>query len=294
MSEVFLPTAEMRNKKREEYSAISNGIETFKLGESILSQPIDVYKIGTGRRKALIVGAHHAMEYLSASALFDLIDFLLEKGARGGICYGIDISYLLASVSFYIVPCLNPDGVDMHLGVAPISPLRARQIRMNGGSDDFSEWQANARGVDLNHNYDYRFFEYKRIERERGIFAGRSKYSGEHPESEPESRALASFTRVLAPSNVISLHTQGAEVFFMPRSTPVQHKAEMLCRRVGYVTSYPNDTAEYGGFSDYTGGVLNIPSFTVELGRGKNPLPVTAYPAIREVVRMAAILLSAP
>lgn len=294
MSEVFLPTASGRAKKKEQYSGIGEKIGIGIIGKSILSQSIDVYKIGNGERRILLVGAHHAMEYITASALFDLIEFLLEKSARGHTFCGINLAYLLGAVSFYVIPCLNPDGVDMHLGVATDTPLRQRQIKMNGGGVDFSEWQSNARGVDLNHNYNFRFFEYKRIEREEGIVAGRGKYSGEYPESEPESRALASFTRALLPNAVISLHTQGGEVFFMPRSAPVQRKAELFARKVGYVTSLATGTAAYGGFSDYVGGVLNIPSFTIELGHGKNPLPETAYPAMCEVVRVAAILLSAP
>ncbi|MBO7304376.1 MAG: hypothetical protein J6V09_04070 [Clostridia bacterium] len=292
MSELFLPTADFRRKKRDEYLSLGGRIGIGTIGRSILSEPIDVYKIGKGKRTSLIIGAHHAMEYISASALYDLIDFFLLNETRGGTYCGMDIPYLLSLVSFYIVPCLNPDGVDMHLNAARVSPLRERQIRMNGGSNDFSQWQANARGVDLNHNYDFRFSEYKRVEREQGIVAGRSKYSGEHPESEPEARSLASFVRALTPDTVISLHAQGGEVFFMPRTAPVQRKAEMFCKKVGYKASTPTDTATYGGFVDYTGGVLKIPSFTVELGRGKNPLPEEAYPAIREIVRTAAILLS--
>ena len=39
-----------------------------------------------------------------------------------------------------------------------------RGLKYNQQSDDFSHWQANARGVDLNHNYDSGFYEYKKIE----------------------------------------------------------------------------------------------------------------------------------
>ena len=293
MGELFLPTLEVREKKREELLAKSDRLSAGVIGNSILGRSIDVFRIGEGARHVLFVGAHHAMEYITATALYDLIEFLCEKSARGGTHCGVSVEYFLKSVTVWIVPCLNPDGVDMNLGAISDSPLFARQIKMNGDSTDFSEWQANARGVDLNHNYNYRFFEYKRLERERGIFAGRTKYSGEYPESEPETRALASFTRALMPTTVISFHTQGGEVFYMPKTDPVRRKAEVFCRKTGYMTAVATDTAEYGGLCDYTGGVLNIPSFTVELGRGKTPLPPASYPAVFEAVRAAAILLSA-
>mgnify|MGYP001540708298 CR=1 FL=1 len=65
---------------------------------------------------------------------------------------------------------LNPDGVDLHIGgMWEHFPLRERVLIMNGGSSDFESWQSNARGVDLNHNYNALFKEYKTLERERHI-----------------------------------------------------------------------------------------------------------------------------
>ena len=43
---------------------------------------------------------------------------------------------------------------------------------MNGGSEDFTRWQANVRGVDLNHNYDAGFDAYKQLEPSLGITGG--------------------------------------------------------------------------------------------------------------------------
>ena len=54
-------------------------------------------------------------------------------------------------------------------------------------------------------------------------------------------------------------------------------KAERLGQRaaaiMGYKHTHPTDTALYGGLSDYAGYVLGIPSLTLEVGKGKNPLP---------------------
>ena len=47
----------------------------------------------------------------------------------------------------------------------------------------------------------------------------------------------------------------------------------------------PSGSAEYGGMADYSGGVLKIPSFTVEVGKGKNPLPHEKFPEIDENIR---------
>ena len=159
---------------------------------------------------------------------------------------------------------------------------------MSGG--DFSMWQANARGVDLNHNYDSGFLEYKRLEREEGIGAGPSLYSGEYPESEPETRGTANLIRTLSPAAVISLHTQGEEIYYQPKDRKMARRAERLAGLCGYSVGTPAGTAAYGGLCDYTGS-LGIPSFTLELGKGVNPLSESDVPAIFARVGEALALL---
>ena len=75
--------------------------------------------------------------------------------------------------------------VELALTLSGVSRAERRRRAVPDG--DFTHWQANARGVDLNHNYDAGFLEYKQIEAEQGILGGGpTRYSGECPESEPE------------------------------------------------------------------------------------------------------------
>ena len=47
--------------------------------------------------------------------------------------------------------------------------------------------------------------------------------------------------------------------------------ATKLSNMTGYKISHASGSAAYSGLSNYT-GALGIPSFTYEVGRGKNPL----------------------
>ncbi len=262
-------------------------------GSSILGRDLYYYKIGKGRTHVMIFGAHHAMEHITATILYNYIDFMVEKAARGGVHHGFDIKFYLQRFTFWVFPCVNPDGVEMALCGALESPLYDRQIKMNGGSSDFSDWQANSRGVDLNHNYDHRFFEYKRsVERELGITAGRTKYSGEYPESEPEVRAVASYVRTLMPSLLISLHSQGEEIYFSPSDRRTEFLARAAASITGYTVVHPEGSAAFGGLSDFSGS-LGIPSLTIEVGKGKNPLPYEKLPSMIEPIRKMLFLLPA-
>jgi g-D-glutamyl-meso-diaminopimelate peptidase len=50
--------------------------------------------------------------------------------------------------------------------------------------------------------------------------------------------------------------------------------AETLAKSCGYKVSKPEAIASYGGFKDWFIEVYGRPGFTVEIGKGKNPLPV--------------------
>lgn len=50
--------------------------------------------------------------------------------------------------------------------------------------------------------------------------------------------------------------------------------AQVLASASGYKLASPEGTASHGGFKDWFIDCLHRPAFTIEIGRGKNPLPV--------------------
>ena len=163
--------------------------------------------------------------------------------------------------------------------------LYERLLVMNGDRPDFVHWQANGRGVDLNHNYDAGFAAYKRLEAEADIPEGApGKYSGRYPESEPETKALADLVRTIVPAFLMTLHSQGEEIYASPAAAAY---ASVLCRLSGYRLEKPTGTAAYGGLTDWAGSVCGIPAVTVECGLGENPLPLSAFlPTYERLRRM--------
>lgn len=275
------PNKEMREEFYRYIADKYDSVGISIVGKSMLGEGIPAYKIGTGKYNILSFATHHGLEYICTSSLWLVIlDFAKSLTRVIGKSENNFTKYK-ELFTFWFVPCLNPDGVDINLsGVSP-SPLYERIKRMIGEKEPL--WQANARGVDLNHNYDYRFAEYKQLESRLGIFPGRTLYSGEYPESEPESRAAANLVRILAPRLVISLHSQGEVIYSFPRENRrVSRIASAFADSLGYSCEECSGTADFSGLSDYAGEVLSIPSLTVELGRGKNPLSYEKLPSISE------------
>lgn len=258
------------------------------LASSILGRDIPLLKLGEGKRILLYVGAHHGTEWMTGALLLHFLEELCMAREAGGAVLGVHIPFVLKSRTLVFVPMLNPDGVAIAQGPSADGDLLAERRRRMNPSGDFSHWQANARGVDLNHNYDAGFLEYKRIERELGIEGGApTRYSGEFPESEPESAALAALIRTLMPAAVLSLHTQGEEIYYAAEakiegSEAIAHRFAKLS---GYRVAVPEGAAAYGGLADYTAGKLRIPSFTLECGKGENPLPDGDAPLVYASIR---------
>ena len=265
------------------------------IGTSILDRTIPILHIGSGERRVLYVAAHHGMEWITSLVLTQFLEELCEMVMAKRRVYGIYPCDLLKGYTLSIIPMLNPDGVEYQIhGVKADNPLRERLLEMNDGNIDFSFWQANARGVDLNHNYDAGFAEYKKLEGEQGIKKGApTRYSGESAESEPEVAALCNLMRFSAPwRGVMTLHTQGEEIF--APSCKQGKENTVTARRLSELTGYRLVRAEglsaYGGLSDWCVEKLSVPAFTMECGRGKNPLPITQFSSIYATMRAALFL----
>ena len=282
----------------ERYPFLSFGT----LGESVLGRSIPVITLGEGKKTFVYVGTHHAMEWITSVLLLRFINEYAEAYRDGRRVYNVHLPYLFKERRIIVIPMLNPDGVSYVLeGVREDNPLYSRLERMNPRHPDYSHWQANARGVDLNHNYDAGFLEYKTLERESGILGGGpTRYSGECPESEPEVGYLCNYIRFHREDihAVLTLHTQGEEIYYTsgeevtPRSAAM---AKALSRLCGYALAKPEGLAAYGGLTDWCIRSLGLPSFTVECGKGENPLPAEQYfciyASLRQMLFEAPLLL---
>ena len=287
-----------------ELKNLSNQYEAMNLtsiGNTILGKEIPLITLGddNAKKSVLNVSTHHASENIITSVLLNFIEEYLKAYSSFNQIAGINLRYLFKMRKIYIIPMLNPDGVDYRLnGISDDNPIKDRVIAYNG-EDDFSKWNANARGVDLNHNYNASFDEYKIYERANNITPGKTKYSGEYPESEPEIQAITSLIRIKSDElkGIITLHTQGEEIYCKSNGKTVP-STEIISRHVSRMCAYPicdtEGSACYGGLTDWAIQEMNIPSYTIECGKGKNPLDIkqgkSIYARLRELLFTFPIL----
>lgn len=290
MNEYFDRTTAMDYKQlRSALEKIEEDFEfvhCFSIGKSVLKRRIDTVILGNGTKPILFVGTHHSMEYMTSMIMVKFITDLCSAYKNSEKICDCDIKELFKNVSLYIVPMLNPDGVELHLygedSIKPVAGSKTIITRLQKASNgDYSKWQANAHGVDLNHNYNADFKRLKAMETESGINSpSPTRYGGKRPESEPETHALCNLCRRIMFSRVYAFHSQGEEIYWnFGENTP--ECSERIARNLSLVSSYkvsvPEGIASCGGFKDWFIDVFKRPGFTVEVGRGTNPLPLSQF-----------------
>jgi len=271
--------------------------EIFSVGKTVLGKDILCVKAGGGAQKILYNGAHHALESITSAMLMRFLRDIALSLTAGSSLYGYNTDYMLSKSTIYVVPMINPDGVELVKNGAGICRYKKRLIRINENSLDFSHWQSNIMGVDLNHNYDAGWEIAKKMEPDYGITGpGPTRYGGEYPESEPETRAMTALSKRERFDLSISYHTQGEEIYYQymnyapPRSAQL---ARVFAKSTGYKLTKTSGIASHGGFKDWFLKTFAKPAFTVEAGLGENPLPLGdldgIYEKNKQLLALAAI-----
>ncbi|WP_438432007.1 M14 family zinc carboxypeptidase [Gorillibacterium sp. sgz500922] len=259
-------------------------LETGAIGESVLGKPLPVVRIGEGPVEVHVNAAIHANEWITAAVIMKILEDLSSAYSGGTALQGRNVRELLSRTSLWIVPMLNPDGVELvQEGLAAAHPYYRQLLEWNGGSYDFSGWKANIRGVDLNDQFPAGW----EIERERRAVSGPGPrdWPGNAPLSEPESRSLAEFTQAMDFRLVVALHTQGQEIYYTYRGLEPPVSAEIAANfaRVSGYTPVA-DIESDAGYKDWFIQEYRLPGFTIESGKGTNPLPTDQFAGIRREV----------
>jgi len=257
-------------------------IRVTTIGRSVDNKPIREMKIGRGEKKVHFNGSFHANEWITSSVIMTFLnDYLLALTNQMAI-RGIQALPLYLSTNISAVPMVNPDGVDLVLN-GPSPQRRDELIRINNGSTDFSGWKANIRSVDLNNQYPANW-EIEKERKEPKAPAPRD-FPGYRPLTEPEAIAMAELAQREDFDRMLAFHTQGQEFYWGYEGLEPEESArlaEIFERASGYRAVRYIDS--HAGYKDWFIQQFRKPGFTIELGRGINPLPLSQFDEIYEDV----------
>ncbi|MBQ3115826.1 MAG: hypothetical protein IJC07_02235 [Clostridia bacterium] len=210
------------------------------IGRSFLRKPIYCFKVQKSQYPKIICQySIHAREYITTYLAMEQIKDFAMHGKRGTI---------------FFLPATNPDGIE----ICEQGDLL---------------YKANARGVDLNVNFDARWGTGK----ENVLKKGGQNYIGKRPFSEVETKLLRDFTLKVNPDATISYHSKGEEIYYQFFQEDKEEKrdryiAEQIEKVTGYKIKLTPNSA--GGYKDWCIERLKIPAFTIEVGRDELSHPI--------------------
>ena len=261
-------------------------LRTETLAATAYGRPIRALSLGTGARRVLYSAAHHANEWLTATVLLKFAEDYAEALRSGGTIGGVNAAELSGAATIDLVPMVNPDGVALVTGAAaPEEQDRARELARNYPNIPFPEgWKANLLGVDLNLQYPAGWLMAREIKFSQGYTRpGPRDFVGRFPLSQIEPQALYDYTQRIDPALVIAWHSQGEVIYWQYGGIEVpgaRELAERFASLSGYALEDTPYASSFAGYKDWFIQSYRRPGFTIEVGTGENPLPLSQFDEI--------------
>ena len=142
-------------------------------GKSIMGKDISYVKVGRGSKEVFYSASFHANEWITSIVLLEFLSEYCSAIQNNSTIFGFPARRLFETTSIYVMPLVNPDGVDLVTGALPKSSpsyKQAEKIAYGFATIPFPDgWKANIRGVDLNLQFPAEWEKARQIKYEQGF-----------------------------------------------------------------------------------------------------------------------------
>ncbi len=246
-------------------------------GTSTCGTDIILLKMGTGAKKALITGGIHSREDITVNYVMRCVEEYAEAASSKTGKYGsFDIKGMLTEWTLYIVPLMNPDGVDIVNG--DLLPLYNGQQPLS--EEDSFNFKNTATGVNLNRNFPFHWgYSDPEI---NATTPDADSFIGVSEASEPETQAMMKLCEQNAFEWLYSFHVQGNMLYWADSVNKTAEKAEIMSNRLVVNCKFnlmrtSTIAGASGGFENWFRQQYNKPGFCIELIEDKWATSVNKY-----------------
>lgn len=108
-------------------------------------------------------------------------------------------------------------------------------------------------------------------------------FVGYGPLTEPEALAIYNFTLIHDFKLILAYHTQGEVIYwkfanYLPENS--EEIGKKFAKASGYTLDITPPESSFAGYKDWFIQEYNRPGYTIEVGLGKNPLPISQFDKI--------------
>lgn len=259
-------------------------LEVTSIGKTEDNRQIFCATVGNkkAKKQMIVTVSMHAREYLNTMFTMQKIEEYMNNYQKKINQIGMSYEQLFNQVCLYIVPMVNPDGVQIAQYGA--NGLKSKRLQKNVKNmlkkTSYTKWKANANGVNLNRNFPTEWNK-----KPSSNTPNATSYSGKSAASEKETKAIIKlFDSLSNPVGSIAYHSMGNLADWNQNK---KSKYYAINREMGNVTrkltGYKTPSVDLsGGVGGTMGtwlsqGKREMPNITIETGNITCPLPYSYY-----------------
>lgn len=258
------------------------------IGNSQMDKNLYSIVFGKGGNKVIYVAGTHANEWITVPVLMKYIEDISEAYLNNQNIYGYNARDIFKTSSIYFVPMLNPDGIDLVInGIdsAGVYTNTVQKIAASYPNIRFpSGWKANIMGIDINLQFPANWDRAKEIKFSQGFTSAAPRdFVGDFPLEAPEALAIYDYIINNNFNVLLTYHSQGEVIYYKYLDYNPEKAEELgikLANSSGYSLEITPYESSFAGLKDWFIFKYNKPGYTIEVGSGINPLPISQFDKI--------------
>ncbi|MCI5796498.1 MAG: hypothetical protein MR019_06510 [Ruminococcus sp.] len=264
------------------------------IGRSWAGKAVFSMSIGDGSENVLFLGGMRGKEQMTTLLLLRFFEKMCDAYKNDKKISAVKIRKSLQNRKITIVPLVSPDALDIASKRADGAGVYAGLVA-RAAKGDYSKWNANARGVDISRNFNFRHNE---IIYDDLSFSSPSPqfYAGPSPESEPETKAISNLCENELFRYAFCFSVGGERIYWSERYDNLSETA-MMAKVLSSVSGYPlcrkEEKERLGTFCEWFNEKHRRPAFEVSLGNREN-IPLEdfdfLYNRLEEMLTLGAIM----